>query len=216
MNILSIDTATLPHSIALLKGEQIFSNTLNDATQSELLFFEINLLLEKASIDYQDLNKILCTVGPGSFTGIRIGIAAIRGMKKALPHLQIIGFSTLEMIAFLKNKNTTNTEDFHVVINAFGNEVYAQEFNATTSPLSKILVLPKNLFLDQQNHIIVSNDPQIIGFLDHTKLEVELIQYDATTILEYHNTFQDKHLAVKPLYIKNPNIHHGALRNQHR
>lgn len=213
MNILSIDTATSPHSIALLKEGHIFATNLDNTTQSDLLFLEINLLLQKANIDYKDLDKILCTIGPGSFTGIRVGIAAIRGVKKIFPNLTIIGFTTLELIAFLRNKHTQKHNDFYTAINAFSDDLYLQKYDLNTLALSEILVLPKwHLTNNVTSESVVSNDDQLVKFFDNNHIDTQFVQYDATTLLEYHQKFPERNQQVKPLYIKKPNIHHGAIK----
>jgi tRNA threonylcarbamoyl adenosine modification protein YeaZ len=213
MNILSIDTAMLPHSIAFSNNEHISPVTLNESTQSDFLFFEINLLLEKYGIDYKELEVILCTIGPGSFTGIRVGVAALRGIKKTLPQLRLCGFTTLELLAFLKNRDAPGTQDFHVIINAFGNELYVQKFDSNTNSISEILVISKQNFIINQNpQVVVSNDKECLAYLNTEKIEIHFIHYDASTIIEYHNKFHHKSQQVKPLYLKKPNIHYGAIR----
>jgi tRNA threonylcarbamoyl adenosine modification protein YeaZ len=213
MNILSIDTATSSHSIALAINDQISITNLDDTTQSDLLFFEINSLLQKANIDYKDLDKILCTIGPGSFTGIRIGISAIRGIKATLPTTTIIGFTTLEIMAFACNQTKHQHTNFYTTINAFGDELYVQKFACDTLALSEILVLPKSNFINNQHSdTIVSNDQQILTFLNDKNFDTKFIKYDATTLLEYHKQFPERSQQVKPLYIKKPNIHHGAFK----
>ena len=213
MNILSIDTATSSHSIALAINDQISITNLDDTTQSDLLFFEINSLLQKTNIDYKDLDRIVCTIGPGSFTGIRIGISAIRGIKATLPATTILGFTTLEIMAFACNKTKHQPTNFYTTINAFGDELYVQKFDCNTLALSEILVLPKaNLINNQTSDAIVSNDQQILAFLNDRNFDTKFIQYDATTLLEYHKQFPERSQQVKPLYIKKPNIHHGAFK----
>lgn len=211
MNILAIDTATTPHSISLHKKDETVSIVALDAsTQSEHMFLEINAILQKAQIDYKNLDAILCTVGPGSFTGIRIGIAAIRGIKKILPHIKIYGFTTLELIAYSKNKDLKKSNVINVIMNAFGNEFYVQTFDAKNNQLSNIQVIHKETLSKNMNdQIFISNDKSLVST---SKDKIVLAEYDATTIINYYFQYPEKARDVKPLYIKKPNIHHGALR----
>ncbi|MBP9791954.1 MAG: tRNA (adenosine(37)-N6)-threonylcarbamoyltransferase complex dimerization subunit type 1 TsaB [Rickettsiales bacterium] len=212
MNILSIDTATSSHSIALSINDQVSMTNLDDTTQSDLLFFEINSLLQKANVDYKDLDRILCTIGPGSFTGIRIGISAIRGIKATLPTTTIVGFTTLEIMAFAHNQTEHIHTNFYTTINAFSDELYVQQFDYNTLALSEILVLPKSSFINNQtSDTLVSNDNPILTFFNNKNIDTKFIQYNATTLLEYHKQFPERTQQVKPLYIKKPNIHHGAF-----
>ena len=215
MNTLSVDTATVPHSIALSKEGKISLSILDQNTQSDLLFVEINSLLKQANIDYKNLDTILCTIGPGSFTGIRVGIAAIRGIKKIFRNIEINGFTTTEILAFLRNKKHAQNSNFYIILNAFGNEVYAQEFNTETKALSEIMILPKSHLLNtEQNVNLASNDTEIISFFKDHKIQIELISYNAAMLLEYYQHFPNNSSQVKPLYIKKPNIHHGAFRKK--
>ena len=85
MYILALDTSSNSLSIALNND----NNTLSELTispssnQSEILISEIEKILAKNHISYQDLSLIAATNGPGSFTGSRIGLTAARTIKLA-------------------------------------------------------------------------------------------------------------------------------------
>lgn len=85
MLILAFDTAGSDLSAAILNEEKVLSkNTIFESgKQSELLIVEIEKLLREQKIWYQDLDLIVATKGPGSFTGTRIGLTAARVIKAA-------------------------------------------------------------------------------------------------------------------------------------
>ncbi|MDR3139681.1 MAG: tRNA (adenosine(37)-N6)-threonylcarbamoyltransferase complex dimerization subunit type 1 TsaB, partial [Treponema sp.] len=85
MNILALDTATGIFSIALSSGEGIYFIEI-DAGQkhSEILMDGIQGLMERAFLAPGDLDGVVCMEGPGSFTGLRIGFAAAKGLALAL------------------------------------------------------------------------------------------------------------------------------------
>lgn len=85
MLILAFDTAGSDLSAAILNEEKVLSkNTISESgKQSELLIVEIEKLLREQKIWYQDLDLIVATKGPGSFTGTRIGLTAARVIKAA-------------------------------------------------------------------------------------------------------------------------------------
>jgi tRNA threonylcarbamoyladenosine biosynthesis protein TsaB len=101
VKILAIDSSALCASVALCEdGRRLaesFINTTN--THSETLLTMVKDVLERAKIDIDSIDLLACTVGPGSFTGIRIGVALVKGLAfgKGIP---CVGVSTLEATAW--------------------------------------------------------------------------------------------------------------------
>src|SRR5512139_1088298 len=106
MLILALDTATLTGSVALVEmsmpgdapcpAMKIFGEiSLNlQTTHSERLMPSIRDLLEEASLKIYDLQGIALGLGPGSFTGLRIGVSTVKGLAYAL-QIPVVGVSTL-------------------------------------------------------------------------------------------------------------------------
>ena len=100
MNLLVFDTSMGKCSVALsCNGSVEYKESKDPFMQSEELFPIITTLLEQNEISLSDIDAIACTIGPGSFTGIRIGIASARGIKKMFPNMKLLGISTLELLA---------------------------------------------------------------------------------------------------------------------
>ncbi|NDW04581.1 tRNA (adenosine(37)-N6)-threonylcarbamoyltransferase complex dimerization subunit type 1 TsaB [Jiella pacifica] len=99
---------------------------------AERLTSVIDEVFTEAGATYGDLSRIVVTIGPGSFTGIRVGVAAARGLALALD-IPAIGISTLEAIAkgALASKDTgANASPILAVIDARRGEIYASLFSA--------------------------------------------------------------------------------------
>ncbi|MBO5770900.1 MAG: tRNA (adenosine(37)-N6)-threonylcarbamoyltransferase complex dimerization subunit type 1 TsaB [Spirochaetales bacterium] len=98
MNILLFDTSTQILSIAL-KCNKFYEERLIDGnfSHSEDLLTEVTAILERAKIKLADLDMLICTKGPGSFTGIRVGMVTMKGFASALS-IPLVSVGTLEAI----------------------------------------------------------------------------------------------------------------------
>lgn len=133
--ILSIDTATAgstrPASIALLHDGQITSYPLPEPhSQAAQLIPTIERALAEHQLSYADLTTCLITVGPGSFTGIRIGLAVARSLAFSLPTLSLTPLTTMEALAGCYNGQS---ELLEVLLPAGKGELYHQSFDMTES-----------------------------------------------------------------------------------
>ena len=86
MRILAIDTSSPICSVAILENDNLIDEiNLDDGrTHSENLMPLIDSILKRNNLDIKNIEMISCCVGPGSFTGIRIGVATIKPMAEVL------------------------------------------------------------------------------------------------------------------------------------
>lgn len=91
MRILALDSCSRAGGAAVLRDGQILGSVMLDCgyTHSETLLVSVNDLLSSLRMKLRDMDAIAVTVGPGSFTGIRIGLATAKGlaMSAGLPLL---------------------------------------------------------------------------------------------------------------------------------
>ena len=101
MYILALDSTALSASVALTDGERLLGEILieNGNTHSETLLPMVEELLRKFSLSPKDIDLFACTAGPGSFTGVRIGVATVKGLAFASGK-PCIGVSTLDSLAY--------------------------------------------------------------------------------------------------------------------
>lgn len=114
---------------------------------AEALFGRIASVLDSNGIGYGDLNRVATCLGPGSFTGLRIGIAAARGLGLALS-IPVIGVPNLLALSL-----NHADRDFTILVDARREQMYAQDFRSAGEPMSDpvlvaqdgsdMLVLPK-------------------------------------------------------------------------
>lgn len=141
MILLAIDTAGIDCAVALCDSQT--GAILAEMTETigkghaERLMAILDAVLAEARRDLSDVDKIAVTVGPGSFTGIRVGVAAARGLGLALG-VPVTGVTTLEVMA---RAGRAGGAGKIAAIDAKRGEVYLQAFDDNDSPLSEPLLL---------------------------------------------------------------------------
>ncbi len=100
MPILALDTSTLVSSVAVADTDKLLAELTLETrlTHSETLMPHIEQVLAMADIDKTKLAGVAVSIGPGSFTGLRIGLASAKGMAYALD-IPLIGVPTMEALA---------------------------------------------------------------------------------------------------------------------
>lgn len=101
MPVLALETATLVSGVALATESSLLAEwKLETAkTHSELLLPHVEMLLQAAQVEKQELKAVAVSLGPGSFTGLRIGLATAKALAYAL-RIPLIGVPTLEALAY--------------------------------------------------------------------------------------------------------------------
>ena len=138
MNILAFDTSTEKFSISILKNNKVVLNLTKilNKTYSKFLIPILKKSLEKSKLDIKEINYILISLGPGSFTGVRIGIAAAKGL--GIPHkINISGFNNMDILV---NSIDNNIKEKRIVtiIKSKKSDYYFQVFNSKKKPIKKI------------------------------------------------------------------------------
>ncbi len=147
--ILAVDSSSLTGSVALCQGESLVAELLLNvrSTHSEKLLKQIDLLLGEANWKLEDLDLLAVVTGPGSFTGLRIGIATIKGLAQVL-NKPVVSVSSLQAIAMNLPLSPVPICAF---IDARKKEVYSQlfEWHPDSGPvaLGEASVLPPEQLL---------------------------------------------------------------------
>jgi tRNA threonylcarbamoyladenosine biosynthesis protein TsaB len=126
--ILNIETATKNCSVSVSKdGKMVALQELNDGKYShaEKLHEFIKNVMEKANIEFKDLKAVAVSKGPGSYTGLRIGVSAAKGICFSLD-IPLIATSTLQALAI----SITNNDGIKIpLLDARRMEVYSAVFS---------------------------------------------------------------------------------------
>lgn len=137
MKILALDTSAIAASVALCEDEALLGEyTLqNGNTHSETLLPMIEHILSQLKLTARDIDLFALSAGPGSFTGVRIGTATVKGLAFQ-SQKPCIGVSTLEALA----ENLTLADGLVCpVMNARRDQVYTALFRSVNGSLERLL-----------------------------------------------------------------------------
>ena len=209
MLTLAFDCSTSSMSIVLMDNEKILGekNYLQEAKHSEMLVLEIKNLLDANKITFNDLDLIVGTNGPGSYTGIRVALAVLKIIKITIPK-PILTVNCCEVLAYKYSKNYSK---INVVIQANKDEVYFAKYVANNnleevmSPIiSNVNDILSEIKEDEflcgsankifNKHLLKSNQEDMI-------LAIDVAIYGQRKFLQ-NKDLQD----ILPLYLRDPKI----------
>jgi len=147
MRILAIDTATSSCSVALWSDGSVLTshNEKMFRGQAEVLVPTIQQVLEEAKVTAQDLDLLATTIGPGAFTGIRIGLATARGIA-LVARVPCLGFTTTEVIAHAIPEPKWKRGTLLVALDSKREDIYVQAFTDGHRPINEVSAVdPSNL-----------------------------------------------------------------------
>lgn len=143
--ILAFDCVAMGGSVALMANGHITTRLIGQTAQAAELVPAIDAVLREANVAYADIAAIVSTLGPGSFTGVRIGLATLHGL--VLVHQTPMKMlTTLEAFAWAVAQKTNPTPLFWVALRAGKGELYAQKFSLhadRVSAINEIRLLPE-------------------------------------------------------------------------
>ena len=182
MILLGIESSSRKLSVGLMKDKifsELSSEKINDTANS--LPKLSKQIINKALLSFEDLNAICISAGPGSFTGLRIGMSYAKGIALAL-NIPIVPISTFDSLA---HDNTV--KKLSVLIYSHGNTFYICEYNLDNGKLSKStepkVILKENVL--KLSHNIVFNGPQnIFEDLKAHNLKIEFKELSVKNIIK--------------------------------
>lgn len=136
--LLAIDTAAPRLQLALLRDDDRLDTLVEDMAtgQAERLFPALGELLARAGARYADLTRVAVTTGPGSFTGLRIGLSAARGLGLAL-NIPVLGVPSLLALSL-----AARCTPVAVLLDARRGEAYFESFSGPGIPVGPSALLP--------------------------------------------------------------------------
>ena len=175
MLVLSVDTSSSVCAVSLQENYNLIDeiDLDNGKTHSENFMPIVAEILEKNNKELKDINLIAAVVGPGSFTGIRIGIASIKALAEVY-NIPVVEVTSLESLA--RNVEVTNV--VCSLIDAKNNQVYAGIFDANYEKLEDYIADDINTVIEslkKYNNITLVGDgsEKFADLLKENLVEVE-------------------------------------------
>lgn len=146
--ILNIETSTTLCSVALAESGKVisFRETNEGYTHAENLHVFIKEVLEKANLSTKDLNAVAVGSGPGSYTGLRIGVSAAKGLAYAL-RIPLIALNTLQIMASAAIQEKKSDVLYCPMLDARRMEIYTAIFDNSLNVIKETTakILPDDL-----------------------------------------------------------------------
>ena len=215
--ILNIETSSKNCSVCLSsKGNLVTSFDFEDEAyrHSELLTSSIQNILNENDLDVNGLSAVSVGIGPGSFTGLRIGISVAKGL--CYPHnIDLIGISSLKIIAnsvIKENKNIIS------LIKDKGEHYYISKYNNDLKEIvePKIKLIDRDYIfniVDDDSVIVVNTDESNEFISDLVDDEIQVFKRTISSvdmISLSHKSLEEKNFEdiayIEPMYVKKPYV----------
>ena len=215
--ILNIETSSKNCSVCLSsKGNLVTSFDLEDEAyrHSELLTSSIQNILNENNLDVSGLSAVSVGIGPGSFTGLRIGFSVAKGL--CYPHnINLIGISSLRIIA---NSVVKENKNIISLIKDKGEHYYISKYSNDLKEIikPKIKLIDKDYIfniLDDDSVIVVNTDESNEFISDLVNEEIQVFKRTISSvdmISLSHKLLEEKEFEdiayIEPMYVKKPYV----------
>jgi tRNA threonylcarbamoyladenosine biosynthesis protein TsaB len=160
--ILNIHTTSEKAIVSLCDRDSVLVSSVNDHSKEHAAFLHTGIyqILQQTGISPSQLKAIAVSGGPGSYTGIRVGLATAKGLCFALK-IPLMIFNTLELMAFSTIENTANKNAlFCPLIDARRMEVFTAVYDARLNEV----IPPSAMVLDENSFAELLQEKQIYFF----------------------------------------------------
>lgn len=232
--LLSVDTSFQTGGLALFKNKKLVFEASwdKDIPHSEILTVKFLELLKESKIESSEISEIICANGPGSFTGLRVGInfAKTIAYTNKIDLILSSSFRSLIDLEVIKNNPTT---DHVVLVNAYKNQVFRADYHFHNGKLKEILfdltIQPQNLNIEFTKFLVWGDgfdvyQNQISESIKQNAIQQKLEKYNPA-IRQAELFFNYDHclkflkidpLSAEPLYLKKSeaeeNLSNGVLK----
>jgi tRNA threonylcarbamoyladenosine biosynthesis protein TsaB len=203
MLILSIDSAGAGCGVCVWRDDKVLVATEErmERGQDRRLMPMVMDVMQKTGFDFPALDRIAVTRGPGSFTGLRIGLAAARGIGLAAAK-PVIG---IDRFAIYRAQIAASEKNLLVVIDSKRAELFCRFYPASGASMEPNMMTPEGIvsFIVTNKNTIVAGDRPIAGVDFYPCVESEVITASA---LAAKAAPDRPDFLPRPLYIREPDV----------
>ncbi len=215
--ILALETSTKSCSVTLAKGSEVLSvreATSDQYIHSEKLHVFIDEVMKEANCSFKDLQAVAVGKGPGSYTGLRIGVSAAKGLCFAIK-IPLIAEDGLRLLVhqFLSEKEIQPDEIIIPMLDARRMEVYCSVHNSTGKRLSEIeaKVIDENSFAELKSkriHLLGDGAAKCKELLKEPRFKYHSLEFPSSTTLallaqaKFENKAFEDVAYFEPFYLK--------------
>lgn len=195
--LLTINTAFMDANIGLvLDSGKILSRTIDAKSKhSENVLKTIDEMCEEGNVRFRDIDKVAVVIGPGSFTGIRIGVAIVKALGCVNLNLKVYPITSLELMAYIYLQN--HKEKITCVLNALSNLYFTAKFDDDGKKLEKEKMVDK--LNDDEKIIVLKGDLNLPNSVSVELNTVSLVDF-ALKKIEKDMPISAENL--EPLYLR--------------
>lgn len=208
MKILAFDTALGACSVGVWNAGCVIAQDSVAMTQghAEALMPMIERVMAASQFSYADLDRIAVTVGPGSFTGLRVGIATARGLAMAADK-PAIGITTTECLAASVENPTGRILS---VIDSKRGDVFAQIFDSNLSPMTEIVNITDtelaNFCGPQPLHIVGDAAVRAEAVLKSNIISLQTASHCDVRVVAMRAAVAVPSAGPEPVYVRPPDV----------
>lgn len=206
MKVLSIDTSSNLCSVAILENTNLIKKIElnNGLTHSETLMPLIKQILDENNISLKDIDLLVSDIGPGSFTGLRIGVATCKAFSDSL-NIPCIGISSLEVLAYnIKNNGIIcstidcKNDNCYFALYELSNETYSILEEPSAKTITEVLDLLNTKYTNRTITFIGNGLPEKC-----TNCYLDIQNLGIAGYKKFINN-NNKGENILPLYLKKP------------
>lgn len=206
MKILCIDTSSKLCSVAILENDVLIDKLEldNGLTHSETLMPLIDQLMKKNNLSLQDIDLLVSDIGPGSFTGIRIGVSTCMAFSDSI-NIPCVGISSLEVLAYNEKNDgiicstiDCKNDNCYFALYELVNKNYVVLENPCAKSVVEVLDLLKTKYANKNINFVGDGLP---SFSTNCYLDVKNLGIAGYKKFISNNCIGEQ---ILPLYLKKP------------